>query len=215
MRKLAKAKKDLAKSSTASIIIIAVFGGLVFGTMQYKNSKEDDLDKVKKDIKKIKSNISTIKNERKQAMLSYETFNSIPENKLPTKSGFESSVERQRIAKKVLLDLNDKYRFTAMDPKLSPPGLKESTALIDIISSPLDINFDGMSDELVLSFVNDLKEKLPGYLKMTKLNIKRRGAIDSETLEKIKVTSSYLPLVSGAVSFEWYTLKSKNDKEGK
>jgi len=213
MRKLAKAKKDLVKTSTISLAIVAVFGGLVFGILQYKHSKEDDLKKIKKDIKSIKSNISSIKNERKQAMLSYKTFNSIPKNKLPTDSGYETSVERQRIAKKILLELNEKYRFTAMDPKLAPPELKESNDLIEIISSPLDINFDGMSDELVLSFVNDLRESLPGYLKMTKLNIKRRGAIDSETLEKIKVTSSYLPLVSGAATFEWYTLKNK--KEGK
>ncbi len=218
MEKLLTEKKHMIKMSVIAVICCVLSAGIIFGTMQYKSSIEDDLKIIKDDTSKISNKIRNLEQNRKSSQEAYKRFKNINTNRRPSTDNYTTSVSRQIVAKSILTKLSDKYKFTNIFPRLTPPEVSKDHAVeegLEIIASTLSLRFEGMSDELVYAFIEEAQENFPGYLKLTRLNISRKGDIDPDIINKIKVTNSYLPLISGTLDFKWYTVSNITEGEVK
>ena len=87
---------------------------------------------------------------------------------------------------------------------------KLSNKMFDVHKNDLTIQFKGASDTFLFSFINDLKNTLPGYIVITSLEVSRVDDIDMDKVNKYLGDPRY-SFVDGSIGFEWYTLKNKND----
>jgi len=209
-------KKFIKEAAVVAVIICAVIF-VFYMVNSYKTGLENELSKIKRDSKTISSKVMSSKIDRDNFRISLETYRKISENKLPTLEGFANTSSRIRAARPVVEELKKKYNFPVLDITFSNIAEKSkeyNAKTLSVLENDITFKFQGMSDELVFSFIMEFMKKLPGYVKLKDIDMKRASPdVNEAVLRSIRVSIKPIPLVTGNITFSWDTLK-QNDSKG-
>lgn len=208
-------KKDIIKNSIKKKAI--KYGGVVLilalvlgGAFYFSNSSIKELEKLKRNVSSLKTQITNKQNTFNEAEKSLNEFLKIVENKLPTEEGYSAGYMRVRTIIPVLKDLKKIYRFKKLDFNLEDLKLsdKVNSKFYTAHENVLNIKFEAASDQLFFSFLNDLENILPGYLQLQRAVILKKEKITKDTIN-LFIAEQKFSLVSGEVDINWITLKQK------
>jgi len=213
--KLDTEKKKLFKE-------IGVIAGILFAawlvlyyTSSYEASLEENLSSETRKYNEIKAKADSLRIEHKNLVVSSEEYRNINKNRLPTEDGFSSTSSRIRAVRPIIEEMKKLYRFPVLDvtfSNISDKSKEFGAKTVVVLENEISIKFEGMSDELVFSFVEDFIKALPGYLNIKDFNIKRKSNLTPEILTLLKNSKEIKPLVEGTIVFVWDTLKDENAK---
>lgn len=209
-------KKKFVKEAAVIGGILFVLAAVFYYISSYKTSLEDKLTDISRDSANISRKARTSKVEYDNFVVSLESYRQISKTRLPTQEGYDNTASRIRIARPIIEELKEKFRFPSLDVTFSNITDKTEdykTKTLSIISNEINIRFEGMSDEIVFSFVNSLIEELPGYVRLKKLSIRRIQDITQNTIISAKNSIALAPVVSGDIVFTWFTTKETNESK--
>lgn len=199
-------KKKAIKYGSIVLILALALGGAIY----YSSSSVKELEKLKRNVSSLKSQITNKENTFNEAEKSLNEFLKIAENKLPTEEGYSAGYMRVRTIIPVLKNLKGVYRFKKLDFNLEDLKLsnKINSKFYTAHENVLNIKFEAASDQLFFSFLKDLENVLPGYLQLQKLVILKKEKITKDTIN-LFITEKKFALVTGEVDINWITLKEK------
>lgn len=210
-----KKDKALIKRITAEGIIAVIVMGVSVGAMLFAGSLNDSsaesLKKESREVNAVRGKISNIKQQIDESGHSMKTYEKIRE--LKTTGDF--TIDRKK-AKIYLSDLRNKYRLSSLSMTVSPeegvndPRLKSIE--VDARKTQISLTFGGMSDTHLLSFIQDLRASMPGFVKIDQLTLKRDKALDVTVYRQVS-RGSTPEVVSGELIFTWVGLAEKKAEE--
>lgn len=205
MRKIEKLKKRvIVEASIAGGFVAAAIGVLVFA-IHLTDTQKDALAQVKQMTR--------------TELVKLEDF-----NKQIEKTGISSQVYEEVVGRKVNLNfildrtalrnalgqLKEKYRLSHLAMEVTPSDKytnKELEALsIEAQQMRVKLNLSAMSDTHIYSFMQDMQQSLPGFVKPVIVTIKRERKMDVDALSQMKAGNSP-PMVSCVIEFMWYGFK--------
>lgn len=203
--KLAMLRQALIKESMIAGAILAVlFGGYTLASgwesdeTRKKDSVQDAFNKLTQDTSHFQASLVAAE----KALPLYQ--------KLFKESTPEIALDR-RTATEVLEQLKDQYLFAAMRFNMSPLKDLEDAKLKNkfVVGQyvEMDISIDALSDEHILNFLNDLRQQLPGKIKIVSLSIVRQSIPNSQILALI-TQSGKVGLVKADVKLQWIGMHS-------
>ena len=103
-----------------------------------------------------------------------------------------------------LRDLRMKYKLTTLDTKVGVPQKNEHDSIpgADVVDIDINIKFAAASDEYGLQFLESLMNKIPGYLIVKNVTIKKQTSITDRHIEQAE-KGTFLPIFQGELSFSW------------
>lgn len=207
-------KKKFKKEAIMLSAVLAFLGVIYTAVFMKHSGSEEDYEKITQEINSINGQARTIRTDYENYKLSNKTFSELPEHKRLT-DDLDSTAARIRAARPIIEALKERYKFVKLDVTFSPINEDTENASgsksVIVLNNELSVEFEGMSDELVFSFMDSLSEELPGYLQLTRLRIDRADDINQKLLNKISQERSLYPTVRGNMTFTWKTLKTKPD----
>jgi len=212
-------KKSLIKELIVTSMIIAAAWAVYYGKTLHEDSLKDDLNKIKREISQESSAVKSTQKDYENISQSLEIYEKIPKIKLPTEHGYNNLSARIKDSKPIILELISKYNFFDFNVIISPPentthkGLKEHLIYTDEIK----LNFYAASDELVYSFIDEIIERIPGYIFPKEVNIRRMNDITQDFLnytsgvsqDPEKRSSNINYPIKGSLTFVWSTIKGE------
>lgn len=116
-------------------------------------------------------------------------------------------------AKRILDLLKERYLINNLSVTVSPVTAVGAAELqkksLSIYASDVELKFDALTDENLYGFINAIKPRFPGYIRITKFQIERLADLDTTTVALLR--RGELPsLVGGELSFKWYGIKYNN-----
>lgn len=112
-------------------------------------------------------------------------------------------------AQQFLENLKNQYALGAFKADISKPVELQDvykTETTVVVSTRVDMVFDGLTDESIFAFISALNRGLPGYVKMDSLQVTRQGEVSPVLLKNLS-EGRYQPVVQGRLSFYWRDLK--------
>lgn len=199
-------KKRLIKYGII-ILVLTVFAA---GSGYYNSGVQEEQVRLRNDINTFRSQVVQKEDAYKEAEDNLKKFLEIPKKVLPTKEGYEAGYMRVKVLMPIIEELKKVYKFKKLDLALSDinPSQRVMAETFDTFESTIDLNFQGVSDEYLASFINDLNYRLPGYVDLLKLDVKRENQITSYNIKKYAVDPNFY-FVSGTATLSWATFKTK------
>ena len=117
--------------------------------------------------------------------------------------------------KNLLKAMKDQYRFAdSMKLTISadkPVDRPEFSALNYkvMLHEDMEMNVSAMSDVHVFSFLEDMKKRLPGLIRIKNFRINRKSSMSIESLTQMS-SGNKPELVDATIKFTWLTLEDKN-----
>ena len=193
-------KKVIAESVVLAVICGVLLAVYVFASMQEEQfAAESQI--LQGDLAALNLQRQNLESQLRRAKKSISIYNEVKKQL----DDNQFALNRDK-AQMIINQLKDKYMLSSINMKVSPVSDvatdKYKSTTIKLIQSKVTLNFSGISDEYLLSFVNDLMRKLNGYIRVTNLSLSRTGDINKESLTQI--SQGKLPaLVTGELGFNW------------
>lgn len=108
----------------------------------------------------------------------------------------------------IMQQLKHEFKLSNIDMEFTQPTTLENHTQgdIQIASSNIRLTAEGLSDEYILSLLNTLPERLPGYIHITSFTLEKTGEINKKTITDLY--KGKLPsLVKTELLFKWQDLK--------
>ena len=194
-------KKDLARQTTITLIIIGCFGGGAFGLQSLDDYYAEQVVVTKNQGDNAASQASELLAQYDIATSSVNKYQNIMDN---VGSG-KFTVSRDVLSNKIN-EIRKKYNFAGFDINMSDikpiDGDQYKTKSITTDTSGLTIKLDAMSDADVFAMVKDLQESFSAF-KINSFTINSKKELNNSDLIQIK-NSCFAPLVSANISASWY-----------
>lgn len=205
--KLQELRKQVITRVILSAAVLAVIGGLAVASYFIRTGYEDDLSKVNNQARDTNSNIQMLEQLLEQAKKAIESYALLQGSKKPSPTGIN-----QEYLTQVLENFKERYVLTDLSLKMAAPApLKDKDLAknnLDIEHVMVSLQFSGLSDELLFSFMDNLLRVLPGYTQVDSIQMERKGALDNKVLADI-MQEKYSPLVQTGLTFHWIAIKPK------
>lgn len=198
------------KYGIACGVLLAVF----IAVFLYSSTLEEDLSRIKSKVLNLNSEISEKNREYNKAEGGLEKFLKISNKKIPTQSGYKESYQRIKAILPQIERLKKIYSFKKLTFTLGAVEKDRdfSKGEFESYNGGLSLYFEGVSDQFVLSFMNDLSNLLPGYLTLNEFFISKKTPINKSS-SKSFLTVKNFHFVSGKIGFDWVTIKAKEAKK--
>lgn len=210
--KLALLKRKLFREASIAGGVLLVVAGIAYGTYSWKSSLDEDYKRLSGESSSMQRKISDSKSEKEAIEAAYIAYNNIPQHRLPTEDGIANASSRIRVARPIIEALKERYYFNVLDVTFSG-NIAENKALskknINVVENDILVEYEGLTDELVLSFIYSLIDELPGYVSLRGLDIRREGDVTQEVIDRVRNNEAMPILVGGEMSLTWSTLKGK------
>ncbi len=206
-------KKKLLREAMIALAIVLVVGGGCFFAIIHAASVEEDLGKLNQQLSSTRSNTQNKQREYEEALASLEKYNKIPERRLPA-NDYDTLQSRIRTVRAIVEPLEKRFHLASLDVQLSRIGTAKTAtdapASKDfaILVSDITLQFQGPTDEMVYSFMQEFSDELPGYVRIKELKIERARSITPPLLQNINATGQSSALVAGTLSLTWKTIKN-------
>ena len=198
-------QKNLLIRAAIAIAILAVVGGITLAVSMLYNAQIETQAKAKAKLDATNTQNRTLKDKIVRATESLNIYQAI------NSRGGGLSLNRE-YAKKLLDQMKQEYLLNALDVSITPvtdePGGSGDTKLI---SARVTVKMDAFTDELVFAFVNAIKLRFPGYVRIERFDVTRTADITREAY--VNVTRGVLAnLVHGEIEFKWIGVKPNDAK---
>jgi len=213
--KPADIKKKIKKMMIRNSAIIAVLGGVFVATYFFHSAEQDNLKKVKKQIATTSQEIENIKSEYDTSEKKLQEYMLISALQLPTSDGYALSRDRLKAILPEIQSLKTVYLFKKLNTSFSEiVELPEAQSqFITAYKNDVTIEFSGATDEYIFSFISDLKNSLPGYTNIKRLNVDRIQDIDATSVSDYLSSDAGNGFVSGKLELTWITFKNKSENQ--
>jgi len=172
MKKYEQVKKKLVKEMLVYAGVCAALGGGVFGLLMLVDGVEQKQRTLTASIHTLSAQMAEEEKKIGIVRSSIEEFNFL-KSKLDTG---ELSINRSK-AEEVLTKLQKKYRTTAFQATVAAEtplvGDGYDNKSIQITQSDIALTFSAMSDVHIFSLLSELKQTLPGYLRVSNFSMSR------------------------------------------
>jgi hypothetical protein len=183
---------------------------LIMGYSFYdRQSREDELAKIQRETALSRNRIVKLEDENNRFIQQQLRFNRIPKRQRDVQ--LNDLPSRIAVLQPTLQNLKVRYRLAVLDinltnvaPFIAAQDQKKYATQFNTIT----LNFGGLSDELILSFLQELFRTLPGYIRVEKMEMKRDLEITQDVLGQIQGQSIPV-LVSGSIVFTWKTVRQQ------
>ena len=180
---------------------------LITGYSFYDRQKrEDNLAQMERDIALANNQILKLEEDNDKYIQTKMRYNRIADRQ--REINLSDLPSRIAILQPTLQNLKVRYRLAVLDISLTnvAPLISEQEQKNYITHfNTVTLTFGGLSDELLMSFLQELFETLPGYIRVEKLELRRKTLITPSVLGQIQ--NSSIPLVvEGTVVFTWKTV---------
>ncbi len=207
MKKLERLKSDLIRQGIISGGITAVLLGAMLFVMSIEQEYTDERQLLTRQINQVNADIQQLDSRFKKARQSLDLY----EQLRSSSDNADEALSRKEITA-ILNILKDKYKLSTLTLRMTPmielADQKYVTPTTSVAKTELTMTFSGMTDELLLGFVKDLQELLPGYSRIIFLEMERTGSIDNQFLMAVN-RETYPALVQGEVTLQLMGLTKK------
>lgn len=189
-------------------VMVVAAGAIFMSVSWYHDSVMAEKQSLTSKVQGIASETRGLQEKIARARTTQAVYNSM-KDKNP-----ELSLDRE-YAKTLLDSLKHENHLTTLAAKISaitpfnPSATDEKTKRL--ITADTEIHYEALSDELLLSFTNAVKYRLPGVVRLNSLSFERTGEVNRDIL--LSITRGELPaLVKGDLKFKWLGVKSPEAK---
>ena len=192
-------------------IIIGILISFYYSNTYLTNNKKKLVKKersYKNEVSSFQNKIRSFNNKTEdieKALLTWENLISTKEE------GFQGL--KINTAKDIVNELRDKYNFYSLNIQMSKPEIIEDKQKVseDISSefSRIQIIVRGLTDIDILSFINDLRLRFPGYLEFKSYSVNLDRDIDSSFLTEYNKNKGNYSAVTAEIIINWYDLREK------
>lgn len=195
------------------VLIILILISFIFGLNIYHstltNLDQTNIKELENYINIIQGKTSEVSNNLSLARKYNEIWKNASEEQ---KSNKGISLETITL---IINDLAKKYHIIKYDFKMSVPQKIENNVFknksLEVVMSKCDISFKATDDIRVMSFLEELEDKLPGYVVIRELSLNKTQDYNHSNFVSIS-TGGDAGAISTNISFEWYTTR-KQSKE--
>ncbi len=207
--KIVNLKKKIKKRLIRNAIIIAVLIGLFVGAFVYNSSSTASLEQSRNRANSIQSQIASTKMQYAESEANLKEYLAMDKSKLPGTDGYELLRERLSVALPAIQDMKDVYSFKKLNLSLAEIRKMDNINSMNFVAyqNAITLDYAGGTDEYIYSFINDLKNTLPGYLNIESISLKRDNDINDETMANY-IAPGEFSLVSGNIKLDWVVLKT-------
>ncbi|MDX2082420.1 MAG: hypothetical protein SFV53_00315 [Rickettsiales bacterium] len=200
----------LRKKITTNILITAMLAGIFAIIIFYKNYQEQTNINQAQKIKAETLSLLEKRNNLGEKVAEIKKYQDL----WPTISASKKSTAEVKISD-IISRMNliaEKYSINKPSIKMSIPenitGLPFKISTIDVLVSSGKLDFNAIDDVRAISFISELIESTPGYMVISRFEIKKTRDYSEQDLLKINLKE--LPsAVSVQVNFFWYSLVAK------
>lgn len=205
-------KQLLIKFGIVDLILLGIVGFLYI----YSDSLGDDYYSLKSRASSLESEIRQKNNTYFDAEENLESFLRISNNRLPTETGYKESYQRIKQILPNIEKFKDLYSFKKLTFTLGKieENRDYSKTNFDAYSGSLSLYFEGASDQFVFSFINDLKNSMPGYLKIDDFYISKKEDLSNIGVRSFLTVKNFY-FVTGKIDLNWITFKFKEGNKRK
>lgn len=209
MNKLKQLRRRLVRDVGIALAIVAAFGGLLFLTGTLAGGAQQKRNAATAQLGQDQTQLANLNNQFSKSGDAEKRFIDIAlaHNNKDFSAGSDAMKDLLRKAK-------EKYRF-ATNFKLTLAAEKiadkpEFSGLnYDVtVREPMRIDLEAISDLHVFSFVDYFTRNAPGFIKIIRLDVKRKGEMDAAALGKMN-TGDAPALVEANIEFTWIGIVPK------
>lgn len=210
--KIPELRKKIIINFSATGVLLAIFGGIVFFYIHEKGAVEGRVNKIKTETSTIRMQTVELESKTNEAKKYKELWKKITPNKKNT-----GGIKMDDVNAK-LTAIAEKY--TILNPSIKvtlPETLKDGIfqrRTVTVLFTTVNLTFGAVNDVKALLFINEFIESLQGYPIITSLDIRKNK--DYSIQELIDLSSGKSTgAISGKVDFFWYVYKDLENKEKK
>lgn len=203
--KLAAQKKKLIRTAAIAGGVVLLAIAITAGAMYAGSYMQDDLKKTKSQMNSLNRKQQGLEKKIAKAKESLQLYETITQE-----NGSQNFTLDRDQATARLNQLNERYRLSNLSVSISPVkelknGATQNSSGV-VIYSEVALQFKGISDELILGFVNEISRRFVGYVNITEFSMTKQGDINGKVL--YGVSKGKKPVtVSGSLKFLWLGLK--------
>jgi hypothetical protein len=205
LKRFAKLSHRIASEAGVIAALIGLLAGIGFFISGFADDFVDDKNKLTQDIGSIQGQVITIQNK----LASMETALPIYKKLVGDKGIAALELNRQE-ATRMLEELQPVYHLSNLRMIVSPtqdmadPQFKKPK--VKAIESEITLNFDAVTDEYAIQFLQHAISVLPGEAKVTKINL-TSSDLTAAILQSIASTGS-AGLVKSEMMLKWRGMRA-------
>lgn len=213
MNKLKQLRRKLVRDVGVTFGIVAAFAGLLFLTDILATNAQQKKNTAVSQLGQDRTQLANLNNQFSKSGTAEKRFIDIA--LAHNSKDYSASSDAM---KNLLRKAKEKYRFAtnfkltlaaeknAERPEFS--GLNYDVA----VREPMRIDLEAISDLHVFSFIDYLVRNAPGLVRITKLDIKRKGDMDATALSKMNAGDAPA-LVEASMEFTWVGVSPKKQQQ--
>ncbi|MBL6621125.1 MAG: hypothetical protein ISP24_00365 [Rickettsiales bacterium] len=204
-------KKIQIKVYIKFIILIGILGSFYYSNNYLTSNKKKLVKKermFRNEVATYTNKITSFNNKTEDIEKALKTWEDLISERDEGFTGLKIST-----AKDIVNDLREKYNFYSLNIQMSKPEIiEDKDKMSDDISSEfsrMQIIIRGLTDIDMLSFINDLKVRFPGYLEFQSYSVNLDRDLDSSFLAEYNKSEGNYSAVTAEIICNWYDLREK------
>lgn len=206
MSKYRDLQQRLIKVSIIAVATVSAFGAFFYALYTWQDSLAADYKKVQIRLRTARSDIAVREQKADDAekyMGLYETIMGASEQ---DKLGELNRNKAQDWISNAAAELQLGDLTGVFDPVVSLDSGAFKKKTLQGVTSKVTLNFSAMTDEQLFKFMEAIIVDFPGYVKINKVSIDKRGDIDDAALLSAG-RGRFTDFVSGTMEFNWIAIK--------
>lgn len=208
MTKIKKLRRNIIINISATVILAIILGCVIFYLINRENSIKSEIQKIKVNTVGVRIRTGELESKISDTKKYKEIWKIVAENKKSDRGIKMDEVNN------VLNSLTEKYNIYNSSIQVPLPEVLNSGIFsrksLNVLHSTSTMSFDTISDVRANAFMAELMDKLPGYIIINSITIKKIKTYSSSDLVSISsgITN---PSVSVKIVFDWYVYNKKED----
>lgn len=210
--KIEELKKRLIKVSMVTLMITSVSCAAAYGVYSWSTGLQEEARTAQGNLSRALGDVSMRELKNKEAQEYLELYLKITGESEQAKISDLNREKAQAWLKQVALQNNIVNLGGTVDPitPISSEAFKKKT--FEGITSKVVLNFGAMTDEQIYRFIEAILTQFPGYIKITRFELERKGDITDDVL--LAASRGKFPdLVTGVVEFNWIGVREIKAEE--
>jgi hypothetical protein len=220
MMKYRLLKQKVIKAAGKGALLVAACAGAFAAASYFSDNFVQQQKDAESALSGNKSLLSTLEGQIAKSGEAELNFIAMMQDRPPESHGFSGSDKDFR---ELLATLS--ARFNLQSPKLRGLTAVEKAEKSDkselanfshdiLIVPSIEFEFKATSDLHVFSFIEELKRRAPGLIRVQSISLKRVADLDEARIASMRSGSVSQPIVEASVKFAWIFLKVKESKDG-
>lgn len=198
--------KQLVKISIIALVVVFASAAVAAGIYAWSSSLDDEVQAAQSKVNTARSELTSREEKTREAKQYLDLYKQITgtseKSKLSDLDRDKAQLWISGTAKKLDL-INLEGSFEPIAPIASPAFQKKT---LQGIVSKVTLKFSAMTDEQLYRFIEAISTGFPGYIKIEKLEVQKKGEITDDVLRSAGA-GKFPALVDGMLEFNWIGIK--------